>query len=96
MTLEDLCIPVVKIRMVADLLDIEHHGGSKHEFGFVDIPGQTVVGAHFTLEEVANEIETVYRAEVDRWSEEHFRNLKTIEELNAKIKEFEGRATYAD
>ncbi len=90
MSLEDLCIPVAKIRMVADFFDIEHHGGVKKEHDFVEIEGQSLVGAHCTLLEVANEIEEEIHQEAEKWIEEGRRYIATIANLEKQLAEIKG------
>ena len=93
MTLEDMVVPVAKIRMIADLFDIENHG-AQHEFGYVEIPGQSLVGSSTILEEVAAEIDSIYRAECKCWRKEREQFMKTIDGLNEKIAILQGGDTH--
>lgn len=83
-TLDDLVLPVAKIRTIADLFNIEHYG-AKHEFGYVEIPGQSIVGAGTILEEVADEIEKIFHAECKNWNDEREQLQKAIDGLKDMI-----------
>ena len=88
-TLEDLWIPIAKIRMVTNLLDINRYN-SDHECNPVTLEGQSLVGSHYTLMDAIDEIEDITRQERDKWLKERDRFRETINSLKLRIAELEG------